>query len=362
MMITEKQISFIREHLNKTQNPVFLFDNDQDGLCSFLLLQRYCQKGKGIPIKGSPNIMKDYLKKINEFNSDYVFILDKPNIPQSFFDEIRKINLPIVWIDHHLIDTSGIPNFVEYYNPLINEKRKPKKTSVIEGEPVTYICYKITNKREDLWIAIIGCISDRYFPNFYKEFKEKYPDLAGESEDSTTIFYKEPIGKIAQIIGNGLKDRTSNVVSMMRFLLKAKNPYEILEEKRENKSFHKRFNEINYKKNKLLNKAIQIEKNSSKILFFKYRGNLSISRELADELIYLFPDKIIIVAYIKNDEKANISIRGKNVRKIFYNLFDKFENLKGGGHEQALGAQVRIEELERFVKEFEIEYKNLKNN
>ncbi len=358
-MISENSINSIKKHLNNSQNPVFLFDNDQDGLCSFLLLRRYCQKGKGIPIKGSPDIMRDYLKKINEFNSDYVFILDKPNIPKCFFDEIRKINLPVIWIDHHLIDTSEIPNFVEYYNPLFNEKRKLKKLSVVQGEPVTYICYKITNKKEDLWIAVIGCISDRYYPSFYKEFRKKYPDLAGESESSSVIFYKELIGKIAQMIGNGLKDRTSNVVSMMRFLLKAKSPYEILEEKRENKSFHKRFNELDYKKNKLLNKAVQIEENSSKILFFKYSGNLSISRELADELIYLFPDKIIIVAYIKNDGKANISIRGKNVRKIFNNLFPKFENIKGGGHEQALGAQLKIEDIERFVNEFELEYRKI---
>lgn len=32
-MLTEKQISEIREHLEKAQNPLFFFDND-DGLCS----------------------------------------------------------------------------------------------------------------------------------------------------------------------------------------------------------------------------------------------------------------------------------------------------------------------------------------
>src|SRR4030042_6017595 len=100
-MLTEKQIKEIREHLEKAQNPVFFFDNDQDGLCSFLLLRKYTERGKGFPIKTSPALTKDYFRKISEFNSDYVFILDKPEVSKEFFDEIEKVNIPVVWIDHH---------------------------------------------------------------------------------------------------------------------------------------------------------------------------------------------------------------------------------------------------------------------
>ncbi|MEK9185033.1 MAG: hypothetical protein AAB866_02620 [Patescibacteria group bacterium] len=46
-MLTEKQINEIKEHLEKAQNPVFFYDNDPDGLCSFLLLQRYIDDGVG---------------------------------------------------------------------------------------------------------------------------------------------------------------------------------------------------------------------------------------------------------------------------------------------------------------------------
>ena len=46
-MLTTKQISEIKEHLNNAQNPLFFFDNDPDGLCSFILLQRYIKRGKG---------------------------------------------------------------------------------------------------------------------------------------------------------------------------------------------------------------------------------------------------------------------------------------------------------------------------
>ena len=75
-MLTKKQIEEIRGHLNSSQNPLFLFDNDQDGLCSFLLLQKYLGRGKGFPVKSSPSLTQDYFRKVEEFNADYIFVLD----------------------------------------------------------------------------------------------------------------------------------------------------------------------------------------------------------------------------------------------------------------------------------------------
>ena len=37
-MLSDEKISKLKELLNNSQNPLFLFDNDTDGLCSFLLL------------------------------------------------------------------------------------------------------------------------------------------------------------------------------------------------------------------------------------------------------------------------------------------------------------------------------------
>ena len=139
-MLTEKQVKEIRLHLEKAQNPLFFFDNDPDGLCSFLILQRYIGRGKGIPIKSFPELMPEYFRKIRELNADYVFILDKPLVSVGFFEEINKINIPVVWIDHHVTDNL-IPDFVNYYNPTLNKKRT--------SEPVTALCYQITGKKED---------------------------------------------------------------------------------------------------------------------------------------------------------------------------------------------------------------------
>jgi len=343
-MLTKAQVEEIKEHLDKSQNPLFFFDNDVDGLCSFLLLQRYIGRGKGVPIKSFPEMTADYFRKINELNADYIFILDKPIISNEFFEKVEEVNIPIVWIDHHDTDKEKIPKFVNYYNPLFNKSKN--------NEPVTALCYQITNNKKDLWLAIVGCIADNFIPNFYSDFEKKYSELAIKSDNAFGIFYKSQIGKISQILSFALKDRTSNVISMLRFLMKVKTPYEVLEKNNKNHTMHERFNQINNRHQKLLKKAKEKVKDSDKFLFFQYGGDLSMSSDLANELIYSFPNKIIVVIYLKGI-KANISARGKGVRKIILEAIKNLEGARGGGHENAVGAQVKIEDIEIFKKNLE---------
>ncbi len=339
-MLTKKQIEEIREHLDRAQNPVFFFDNDCDGLCSFLIFQRYLERGKGVPIKSFPELDKSYLRKVEEFNSDYIFILDKPLVSRDFFEAVEKLNIPVVWIDHHLVDMSFIPSFVSYYNPLMNIEQ--------ENVPTTELVYKITGRKEDMWIAVAGCLSDKFVPDYYNIFRKEYPELTLDSNDAHEIYYKSPIGKIARMLNDGLKDKTTNVMAMIRFLINAKTPYDVLEETTKNKTLHKRSSEIESKYQKILKKALELECESN-IIFFQYGGDLSISGSLANELSFLFPDKLIIVCYIKGS-RANISMRGKKSREIFSKAIEDIENATGGGHEEAVGGQIDVNNLENFKK------------
>jgi len=343
-MLTKKQVTQIKEHLEKAQNPVFFFDNDQDGLCSFLLLQRYIGRGKGVPIRSFPGLNKDYFRKVGELSADYIFILDKPVVEPDFFEEAEKINIPVVWIDHHLIEKALIPRFVHYYNPLFNRKKT--------NEPVTALCYQITKRKEDMWIAVVGCISDRYIPKFYGKFEKEYPELTTRGRRIFDLFYKSQIGRIARIFGAGLKDKTTNVVNMLRFLMKAKSPYDVLEENGANKGMHKRFLEIDSKYQKFLLRALSLGKRSGKLLFFQYSGDLSISAEIANELNYIFPEKLVVVVYVK-DGRANISMRGEKAREIFLEAIKGLEDVTGGGHEFAVGGRLKTEDVEKFKENLE---------
>jgi len=351
-MLTLKQIKEIREHLEKAQNPVFFFDNDPDGLCSFLLLQRYLGRGKGVPIKSFPGMNSSYFRKVSEFNADYIFILDKPVVDKSFFEEVEKINVPVVWIDHHEVDMKDIPDFVYYYNPLLtgysddNFSREQKT-----GEPVTTLCYQITQRKEDLWIAVVGSIADKFVPDFYSEFRKQYLDLSIKTDNAFDILYKTPTGRIVQLLSFGLKDRVTNVINMLKFLINAETPYEVLEECPKNYTMHKRFEDINRKYVKLIEKAKSIA-DSEKVLFFQYGGDMSVSSDLANELSYIFPKKIVVVIYVTG-VKANVSVRGKKIREITLKAIEDLEDARGGGHEDAVGARIKIDDLEIFREKFE---------
>ena len=343
-MLTKNQISQIKEHLNNAQNPLFFFDNDPDGLCSFLLLQRYIGRGKGIPVKTSPELTVEYFRKVNELNPDYIFILDQPEVSKEFFAEVDKINLPIVWIDHHEINKKKIPKYINYYNPVFNRKKT--------NEPVTYLCYQISKKKEDLWMAVIGCISDKFFPDFYSEFKKNFPDLAVDSKDAFEIYYNSKIGEIAKMFSFALIDRTTNVINMLKFLISVKSPYDVLERNNKNYLMHKRFNELYNIYKKIMEKAENQIKNSGKIFFFKYGGNISMSADISNRLRYLFPKKIIVVMRVSGS-RINISIRGKKIKDKILNVIKELRDSTGGGHEDAVGAGIRVEDLEKFKKELE---------
>lgn len=345
-MLTKKQLDEIDEKLNKAQNPLFFFDNDQDGLCSFLILQRTYGKGKGFPIK-SPELDKSYFRKVRELNPDYIFILDMPKVSDEFFEEVGQYNIPVVWIDHHLVEKEDfVPEFAEYYNPMYNKKQS--------HEPVTHLCYSLKKRKEDLWLAIVGCVADMYLPEYYEEFRKDYPELVPREKNvqPSDIFYNSEIGKVARIFAYGLKDTTTNVIGMMKFLRDAKTPYDVLNETSRNKSLHKRYTELNKKYEKFLNNARENVEEKDKLVFFEYSGEMSMSSEIANGLSYLFPNKYILVVY-SGGEKANISGRGKDIKEITLKVLENFEDSNGGGHDNAIGARIKKEDIPEFKKSFE---------
>ncbi|MBI2449408.1 DHH family phosphoesterase [Candidatus Pacearchaeota archaeon] len=356
-MLPESEINEIREHLNNTQNPLFLFDNDVDGFCSFLLFRRYIGRGNGVAIRSYPELNKSYMRKIDELKPDYVFILDKPVVSMEFIDEIKQRNIPIVWIDHHEspyplhahsighrssiedraseIDYEGI----NYYNPL----------KYNENFPVTYLAYNVVNNKRDLWIGVLGCIADIYKPEFMNEFNKQYPELACNNNDPFYCIYETELGKAIRIIDFALKDKTSNVTKMIRYAYKMNSPYDILKENKDNYTIIKRFNEIDKKYQKLIKKAL--EHVEGDLIFFTYGGEFSISANISNELVYRYPDKLIVVAYLK-DNKINISLRWRNndVRKLTAKVLEGLEGASGGGHEHATGAQILVKDLDEFKR------------
>jgi len=333
-MLTKKQISEIKEHLERAQNPLFLFDNDADGLCSALLLQRFIERGKLFPIRSFPDLDVSYFRRVRELDADYIFILDKPLVSEEFLKEAEKFNIPIVWIDHHeKVPKSFFKNTknVFYYNP--------------GEEPVTYLASQVTSKKEDLWLAVAGCISDKFLPDFYRQVREDFPDLLIESDDAYDVYYGSEIGKISKMLNAGLKNTTTKVIEMIKLLMKIKSPLDLANENSRNKFIYERYEHIEERINKLVKKVNKNE--SSKLIILEYSGDLSVSSEIANKLHYLFPAKFIVVMY-KTEGKVNISGRGENIRDIIAKSIKDLPGSTSGGHRNAVGAKIMVPDLEVF--------------
>ena len=179
-MLTQQQLTKIKQTLETSQNPLFFYDNDADGLCAFLILRRSLDRGKGIAIKSFPDLKEQYIKKVDELQPDLIVILDKAELSKEFADQANQKNIPILWLDHHESKTKKETiNKTHYYNTHIQKpisQAKPiSQRSGLTGEagltakrsgdePVAYITQKIFNRQEDLWLAVTGCIADVYMP------------------------------------------------------------------------------------------------------------------------------------------------------------------------------------------------------
>jgi single-stranded DNA-specific DHH superfamily exonuclease len=338
-MLSAEKLAEIRELLEKAQNPLFFFDNDIDGLASFLLLQRFRNRGKGVAIKSFPELSEDYSRKLHELKPDYIFVIDKPLIEKGFREAASQLGMPIVWIDHHPVPSYTTEPGISYFNPM-NEKTP-------SNEPTSYLCYLATKKKEDEWIAVMGCISDWFIPEFAESFSKEYPDLLPFTQDPGRALYQTELGKIIKMLSFALMDRTTIVVQMLKNLLTLKNPRELLEFTPKTASIHQRYNQINRKYEKLVEKAREIGANKSKLLFFQYGGELSLSGAVANELLYYHKEKMIVVAYIKG-ARANIAIRGVGDVRQF--AIKAIEGMQGSceGHKSSLGGTVSVEDLPKF--------------
>ncbi|MFH0936084.1 MAG: DHH family phosphoesterase [Candidatus Woesearchaeota archaeon] len=343
-MISNKELSDIKKILDKVRKPLFFFDDDEDGLCSYLLLKRHFGKGEGVFVKG--NLYVNYSKKAESYGPDYVFILDKPVVTQEFIDDIKA---HIIWIDHH---TPIKLDNIKCYNPRIKDPD--------DRRPVSYWCYKIVKK--DLWIATVGCIGDWYLPEFSKDFSKKYGDLLPVFiKDPGNALFKSKVGELCKIFNFILKGKSLDIRKCLEFLEEIESPYEILNKTTNRGKFiYDRFEQVNKHYKILLEKAMNTEIKDNVLLFTYSAKEYSLSNFLSNELIYNFPDVLVIVAREK-DDNVRLSLRSqthllpKLIEKALYGI-DGY----GGGHEHACGGNVAKKDFIKFIDSIKEQIKNQK--
>lgn len=332
-MIPEEQLKEIKKQLDQSENPLFFYDDDGDGLCSFLLFRRYLGRGKGIAIRGKPMVSSEFLRYVTENMPDKIFVLDKPFIDQEFID---AVNVPIIWIDHHNpVEREG----VKYYNPKLKNDKSKKN--------VAYWCYQIV--KQDMWIAGIGCISDWYLPDFFKELKKQYKDLFNDEKTPEGVLYNTKFGELCRLFNFLLKGRVSVTNNSVRLLTKIKDPYDLINPNtKESRLLHKRIESIKKEYDNLLRNALKIK--PDKLFLYKYKAHkFSLTAELSNELIYKFPKKVIIVGREK-DDRIKMSLRSSklDLRPIIEEALVGVDGY-GGGHAFACAANIPANDFDNFV-------------
>ena len=340
MALSKEQVNQIRDNLDNCKNPLFFFDDDQDGLCSFLQLYRYKKEGKGIIVKTTPKLGTVFARKVEEYKPDKVFILDVAVVEQDFLDEMK---VPVIWIDHH---NPAEVNNVKYFNP--------RASNFEDNQPTSYMCYQVV--QQDLWIAALGCVADWFLPDFLKEFKKEFPDLIDKPYKSPgDVIFDSRLGHLIRIFSFVLKGKTDDVMKSIKVLTRIESPYEILnQETSQGKFVYKRYEQANKMYEPLLKDVLKtVEKSTGNLAVFIYKDDkTSFTSDLSNEAIHKYPDKIIIIAREKNDE-MKCSLRSSKI--ILPGLIEKsLVGLDGygGGHEYACGLNIKIRDFEEFVRKF----------
>lgn len=341
-MIAVKDLAHIRSLLEASTCPFFLYDNDADGLCSFILLRRWLARGEGCAVRSHPDVDSRYAHQALAQGADLVVVLDRPFLSDGFLAALETHHIPVLWIDHHDVESTHRTHpLVHAYNPVLGKKRS--------NEPITHWAYKLSKRKEDAWIALMGCIADHYLPSYHTQVKKLYPDVWKNVKKPFEGYYTTELGFLARMLGFGLKDAPSHVAYLEGFLLSCASPYELLTELQSSSSFAEKSRELSKRYAVLIERALT--QPASHCVFFEYGGEVSLSSELSNELSFRFPTSYIAVVYLK-EGITNVSLRGKNVKSVLDKLLPQFPRASGGGHRDAVGLRLPFSELPQFRELF----------
>lgn len=343
-MIPREELDRFKKYVDSSQRPLFLFDDDADGTCSFTLLDKYLGgEAFGVCVKGSPEVDASYLVRIPEFRADTVFILDKPMISEGF---VQKAAVPIVWLDHHPVqDAYG----THYFNPKIHDDDS--------YSPTSKWVYEAVQDEKLLWIAMIGMVGDWYLEDTYKElFVKHHPSLLGMNVTSPEqALFESKLGTIVKILNFNLLGRVSDTMKSVKAFTEIKTPEEILAGKtRASQYLLETYEKVNaiYESVK---RNVSVSEDSEFLVHRYSSESYSFTSELSNELLYEHPNKTILVARESND-RLIMSLRSKKkIDDSLMNALRPFRDADGGGHEHACGASVKIRDFSDFLRIFKEE-------
>lgn len=336
-------ISLIQTKLQQAEKPLFIIDDDPDGVCAYLLLKKYMKKGEFVLVKSAPIISEEFLEHVEKKEPDLIIILDIANVSEEF---LKGANKPIIWIDHHEPQQE---HGAIYYNP-----RKYDDNIYV---PTSECAWNIVQDHK--WIAGIGIMEDWKIPPFIDELIKEYPDLIRKTTNPGELRFDTGYGRIGTIIRASLKGSEADSIRCIRLFEMLKTPYDMDNEPEKYLLPLKKYRDLSYELENLVDDAEKkAEKTKDMIIYiYEHVGLYALTGILAEILSYKHPDKLILVARGKGGH-YRMAIRAKK-GDINFALQRSFEGTggRGGGHKLSCGGSIPENELDDFLGKFKIEWK-----
>lgn len=333
-MIPVAKIREFRKALESCARPLIFFDDDPDGMCSFLLLYSLNPESRGVIYKRSGPLDNFFLNKVRENEPDAVFIVDVAEVSQDFLNSVNNC----YWLDHHKpVERKN----VKYYNPMIKTPG--------DNRPTSYWAYKIAQK--NIWLAMVGCVGDWHLPaDIKREFIKEYPELLDKKiKKPEQALFASDVGKLAKVLSFILKGDNAEAMACVKTLTRIHDPREILDQSTSQGKFiwkkHLRHAQV-YNDLKA-----RVKITDEPLVLFNYEDNrTSLTSDLSNEILFENPDKFIIICRHNNGEmKCSLRSAKYEVLPILEKAL-KGLNGFGGGHLHACGCQVNEKDFEKFLE------------
>jgi single-stranded DNA-specific DHH superfamily exonuclease len=317
-----------RDAIEKASNPIIFFDDDADGIASFLLLQRVLGDTLYAPVKKRPNLGTTLSSLATQLGADLKIVLDVAVLDDVFL----RTPPQTVWIDHH-------------------DEQDPRGAIYLNGSvPTSILVYELMGGPK--WIAAAGAVGDYHIPSFIDEVREEHPELVPPFERVEDLLFSSPLGELALIFETCVKGTVRDARRKLDVLRRIREPEELLEATTTEGIIIRRAYERDREEyRRFLTEAIEQAQGSEALFVYRYaHSGHTFTAQLSNELAYKLPDHVIIVA-AEYAGAYRLSIRSQS-RELPELLARSLKGIEGsgGGHPHACGANVRSEDFERFIK------------
>ena len=340
-MNEQETIIEIRNLLEKAQNPLFIIDDDPDGVCAYLVLKKYINKGNFLLVKSAPVISEEFLSYAAKHNPDLIIILDIANVSEEF---LHGNNVPIVWIDHHEPRKTN----ATYYNP------RNYDDSVYV--PTSECAYNIVQNYQ--WLAGIGIMEDWKIPPFMDNLLKDYPDLVHPTDSPGYLRFETPYGKIGMMVRAALKGSVNDSNDIIKLLEQVESPYDFEKYPEKYKPILKKYYTMKEELDCLLTYAEEGGEHNEHFIIFTYHhtGQYALTGLIAEILNYRHPGKLVLVAREK-DGVYRLAARASkgDINSALQSAF-KGTSGRGGGHYLSCGGSIDEKEFDTFIAQFKQEW------